>query len=991
MRSECCQSNEQHPLIVKTAHYQMMFSATGKLISFLDSRGAEQLKAGDPGRAFHLLLNMQTEIPLCELEFLDGNILKCSSANRTQSVHWLVTPRERYCHFKLVRLEGIPAENVLTMHFGLNSERRVKAFDTDYMTFVLNRGGADNAGVEHAHENALVTRSVFDNDVQVLCEFIWNRDKGNPLGSFALYTAASEDEEDDIILEIWANETLPHPRVEGAWTHGRARAWVAEWHRRFAQRNQMMIEGDSLEELYEGAEYARRAGCNEVYLFTNSWRNKGFWPMEELNWALRPDIYKNGERDLREFSDHLARHNMRLNIHYVSGGFGLKDPQYAVNPDERLASYGAFSLAGAIGEADTTILVKPQGGTQCPYVVDDSRAYIRLPGLYKVHGFHYIRIGREIVRAGDFLDTDKEVWTLANCRRGVNGVISAHGVEEPVRGLIDTYNINLIPDNDSTLLAEVAEQFAGLVNRCRLSHVEYDGAEIHNYNGNWGYQKFTSLVYGKLDHPVTAHDSGAAQPKCHIEYRLNATRKLMEGNCSYSHGNYSIPFTLHTNSRLAVNKLESHYTLSQGYKGGAMGLAKPEPMFGVRPKNLKAHGQIEDLLAILRTWREVAAHLTPEQRKIVERNFTHLPPRYERSHHLASEQVLVAREEDGKLKLVPTTILTREKGDILWQHGQEHGPIAPKQFVRLGDSLQLRNPHARQTPRFLIRLAQGYDYDAETRSAFEFQKMAGEAGERAHLFVAGNVADTGAEDLGIGCNMRLDPRQDDFSGSSLTSVSVEAGGYVFEARNPVASDYYEAYKLPAFPCRVNMIGHRGLGMTIEGDGSGALFIVQIAGRDYVTLIDFKGERYVEILNGEVAWHDGNWGWRMATKSTRYSGVKGFKMGFCHIPPGAHARIRVSQIKLLREIKVPLKELTIRNSLGSITVRADILTGDYIEYEGEDVATVYDANFNKKQVVNVGKKAFEARTGGDTFTFVGDGKAWIEVQLYTEGEAIGVNR
>ena len=658
-----------------------------------------------------------------------------------------------------------------------------------------------------------------------------------------------------------------------------------------------------------------------------------------------------------------------------------------MNPDERLASYGAFALVKPVGEADTAIQIKPLGGTQCPYVVDDPKAYLRLPALFKVHGYRFVRIGREIVRAEEFLDTDKEVWTLSKCQRGINGVVSAHGVEEPVRGLIDTYNINLIPDNDSTLLEEVAEHFAGLVNRCRLSHVEYDGAEIHNYNGNWGYQKFTSLVYSRLDHPVTAHDSGATQPKCHIEYRLNKTRRIMEGNCSYSHGNYSIPFTLNSNSRPAISPLEAQFALSQGYKGGALGLCKPEPMFGVRPSNLKAHGRIEELLATLRVWREVAAHMTPEQRTWVEENFKRPTPRYERSHHLASPHVLVAQEREGHLELVQTTIMTRATGDVLWQNGQEHGPIAPKQFVKLDGELTLANPHATQVPHFLIRVAQAYDYDAATRSAFEFEKVAGEAQERAHTFVAGNSGGCALEDSGIPCNMLLDPKQRDFSGSSLTGIKAGPAGYVLEAHNATGEDYYEAYKLPAFDCRVNMASHRGIGMMIEGDASGALFVIQIAGRDYVVPIDFEGPRYVEIPNGEVSWHEGRWGWRMATKSARYAMVKGFKMGFCFIPPQTQTSITIKQIKLLREMSQTVRELCLSSSLGSLTIRGGMVTGDYVEYTGGTTATIYDANFNRKQVVDVDCRGFKASTGFDTYRFQGDAPVWIEVQLHTAANPV----
>jgi hypothetical protein len=239
--------------------------------------------------------------------------------------------------------------------------------------------------------------------------------------------------------------------------------------------------------------------------------------------------------------------------------------------------------------------------------------------------------------------------------------------------------------------------------------------------------------------------------------------------------------------------------------------------------------------------------------------------------------------------------------------------------------------------------------------------------------------------------MLLDPKQEAFSGQSLTSVEVTEDGYVFEAENPVDSDYYEAYKLPAFDCRANMAGHRGIGMTVTGDGSGALFAVQIAGRDYVVPIDFTGEKYIEILNGEVAWHDGRWGWRMATKHTRYSMVTGFRTGFCHLPPSAKARITVRDIKLLKELNVPLKELTIANDAGKLTIRADIATGDYIEYDGGDTAVIYDRNFHEKQRVPVTNDGFVAATGYDTYRFSGDDDrtAWIEVQLTTEGEEIVV--
>lgn len=987
--TSCCQSTDQHPLTVKTNSYQLRFAATGKLVMFLNARGEEQLNADDPGKSFHLLLNMQTEIPLRELAWLDGNLLKCTCANGTQSVFFQVTPRERYCHFKLVKLVGIPTSSVLTLHFGLNTTGNLKAFDTDYMTFVVGKDGPENDDIEHAHQNSLVTRVVSDNNLQVQFEFIWNRHPGNPLGSFALYAPQDNDDEDDIILEIWANEGLPHPRVDEPWTYERAKQWVADWQEIFAARNLLMLEGTSLEELYEGADWARKAGCNEIYLFTNSWRH-GFMTHNEYNWEIRRDIWPNGESDMRAYSDYLWENGIRLTIHYVSGGLGAEDPMYVVKPDDRLASYGELELVDDIGETDTTIRVRPLNGLELPYLVDDSNAYPRMPGMYRrMFDFHDVRIGDEIIRVGEFLDTDTRVWTLTQCERGTNTVVTAHTTDEPVKGLITAYGRMKLPENDSTLLEEVAKGYAGLLNRCRVWHAEYDGAEIHNYTGNWGFQKFTSLVYENLDHPVTSHDSGAVNPKCHIEHRLNSTRKLMEGHCSYTHGSYSVPFALDSSSRPAVNKLDSHYTLSQGYKGGALGLAKPEPMFGVRPGDLEAHGQIEELLQILRDWREVAASLTDEQRKVIGESFQYLPDRYERSKHLASQNVFVAERREGRLTLVPTTVMTRETGDTLWIHGQEHGAIPPKQFLKLNGSLTLANPNPEQIPKFVIRLAPNYDYNMATKSVFEFEEVAGNAEELTHLFEAGNAPDGEAGKQAINCNMLLDPKQEDFSGQSLTSVKVTDNGYVFEAENPLNTDFYEAYKLPAFTCRANMADHRGIGMTIEGDGSGAIFAIQIAGRDYVVPIDFTGERYVEILNGEVAWHEERWGWRMGAKHTRYAMVTWFRTGFCHVPAGARSSIKVRGVKLLKEIPVPLRELTISNSSGDLELSGDISTGDYIEYDGEDSAVVYDRNWHRKETVKVVNNNFSAPTGYDTYTFNADKKAWLEIQLFTEGQPVRI--
>ena len=51
-------------------------------------------------------------------------------------------------------------------------------------------------------------------------------------------------------------------------------------------------------------------------------------------------------------------------------------------------------------------------------------------------------------------------------------------------------------------------------------------------------------------------------------------------------------------------------------------------------------------------------------------------------------------------------------GDIKWQLGQEFGPIAPRQFLQPGESLELFNPFADQSPEFIIRVLPAFDRGA---------------------------------------------------------------------------------------------------------------------------------------------------------------------------------------------------------------------------------------------------------------------------------------
>ncbi len=78
---------------------------------------------------------------------------------------------------------------------------------------------------------------------------------------------------------------------------------MAEWQKTFADRSQMILEGETIDELRAGLAWAEKAKIKEIYLFTQTWRTDNFWPGANGNLHVNRKIFPRGEEDLRAFSD----------------------------------------------------------------------------------------------------------------------------------------------------------------------------------------------------------------------------------------------------------------------------------------------------------------------------------------------------------------------------------------------------------------------------------------------------------------------------------------------------------------------------------------------------------------------------------------------------------------------------------------------------------------------------------------------------------------
>jgi hypothetical protein len=947
----------------KTERFRLMFGDDGTPTSLLAVPGGEEiLNRSWRSAGFYLESADHKRTLLPHVERLADNRLTAQTADGKQAVVFITRSTDRYVSFRIEKFEGIPADRNTTLHLEMNSKAGARVTELDYMTRVQNESYG----------------------VRVHWDDIWHRAAGEPLGGFALFVRDDEADEDESLLRIWVGEKLAHPKVTGEWTLDRARAWLADWQRIFADRSQLILEGENLDELRAALPWAERARIKEIYLFTQTWRTDNFWPGDHGNIDVNRNVFPRGEDDLRSFSEELRAKNMRLNLHYVSGGIGRTDPKYVgAKPDRRLAGWARGVLAKAASSNDAELVFRPEAGAMYP------------PMLPHFFDHDHVRIENEIVRVGSFEIAADGTWTLKICRRGqFLTKASEHAAGADGQGLVVAFGQNYVPDNDSTLHDEIAVNYAQFLNRCGIPHTEYDGAEIHTYNGLWGYLKFATKVYENVDHPITAHDSSGNAPRCNFEYRFNSSQKILRGTCRFTHGNWSAPVELASPSRVASTPLDANFVLSQGHLGGAMGLCKPEPMFAVSDRSLKAHGLSDAIIETLLNWKAVAHLLTDEQRAKIDASFVKTTSKMpERSHHAASRFVQVARKMAKGFQIVPVCVMTRKTGDILWQQGQEHGAISPRQYMKPGDEISLENPFAAQPAKFIIHVL----WDFDPRGPSEILNGKGNRpAPQAHpsdAFTAGNNGRSIAQ-TNVRPNLVLQPAiaKLRFSGAAALKQSFtnEDTSLRMTAENPDANEVWaDVKKLPEWSAPMDMTGRRGIGMRVTGDGSGALLVFAISGRDYVVPIDFTGTREIEIPNGEVAWSSGAWGWRMDTKHADYAHQHACRIGFGHLPAKTKTSVRVEAITALAEIPAHLESPVIRTGSGTLSVNGYVASGEYLQFDGGDAATVFDDNWNKLRELHVVKKDYAMPYGFAPISIQADAKPWLEVQFMTEGEPMFV--
>lgn len=240
---------------------------------------------------------------------------------------------------------------------------------------------------------------------------------------------------------------LPHPQPGGTWNKQSP----------LVKRSYFFLTNFRETQFDEALALARRGGFDTVLLGQESWsRGTGHYEIDRTHF---PDGLEGLKRTLKRFKDA----GFRVGLHFLPASIYPPDPYLTPVPDSRLVKGATATLAAAI-TASTNYL--PITGPPLNFPAED--------GGYMGQGT-VLQIGDELIAYA--AKSGQAPWGFTGCSRGYLGTLpAAHKKGEPARHLLRSYGYHMV-DLDTSLLDEVAVNFARVADTCGIDMVYFDGSE----------------------------------------------------------------------------------------------------------------------------------------------------------------------------------------------------------------------------------------------------------------------------------------------------------------------------------------------------------------------------------------------------------------------------------------------------------------------------------------------------------------------------------
>ena len=256
-----------------------------------------------------------------------------------------------------------------------------------------------------------------------------------------------------------------------------------------------------------------------------------------------------------------------------------------------------------------------------------------------------------------------------------------------------------------------------------------------------------------------------------------------------------------------------------------------------------------------------------------------------------------------------------------------------------------------------------YDYKAYRADSYVPPRFYTQSGARVRLVEPAALLSGFKQAKVIG---RLLPRFDAASPENIdlfAMMKLEASSIQVAASNPTTAVSWAESRLKEYPVTpaLDVTKHQGIGMYVDGDGSGATLVVRLVckttARDYAVPLDFTGKQWVEIPSSEQGLRVANWG-PVGKGGALWAGINmascnGVAIGLGYLPANGVSNVTVSGLQALSEISQPL--INPKITVGDVTVQAKgtLQAYDHFTLDPEGTFTIYDRAWNTLSNCSVG--------------------------------------
>jgi hypothetical protein len=866
---------QQKPVVIENSHVRYIISEDGKNLAFLDRATNTDYLRRETSSSCALLRRNGKEYPATSASFSNGRLV-LQFAETEVEVYLRLESRNSYIRVTIESVKGGQADSVKFLNIPLT----------------LN-GRPDESFGSCALSLNLITRvdqlPALQTQLQASCHSKFGID-GGKVAIVAMPMEKMLSALKEVLTEA---DEMPRCPVAGPWAHD-----VPFNHGSYLFNFGSLTESN----VDEWTAMARSLGVTQI----DNHGGGGFFRFGDfaLNRAKWPQGWETYQRIVSRLHDAGIG-----SIFHTYAFFIDKRSKYVTPlPDKRLDAFRTFSLAETIGPDDAEISVN-----------EPTQGMSTITGFFE-HNSVVLHIDDELVTFGAV--SQKPPWRFTQVKRGALGTKPAsHQKGTKARHLKECFGL-FVPNPESTLFEEIAENHAEIVNSCDFDGIYLDAIDgssiLRGHDESWYWaSKFVFSIQKRLKKPVGMEMSAMWHHFWQFRTRWQAWdypqrghKRFIDIHAQSVNGGLLLPLHLGWWNFQTFNppQVEPTYPDVIEYLGAKLiGWDAGISLTGaIDHKRLNDVPLFQKAVDILRTCEEL-------------HRSGHFNERAKAKLREPGKEFSLLREEKGKWRFRPT-------------HYDAHVAACSEPWSL---SWTAENPFENQPLKLRV----------------EVLMSAGSYDDPKNIVLA-DLSDpnafTGPPRAAKGVTAKL-------GRAAESNVPHAAGMLAAMNSGKVARNAAWARLDRKFDPFLNLKSHQALGVWVEGDGLGEIIALRLesprhisygAVADRYITVDFTGRRLFTLVETEsvrwsdYVWSDGKWLYNVYRETIDFGTIESLGIWYNSLPKDRQVKCLIGPIKALPMVACKMKNPVITVNESAVILPVEFESGGRLELDGNNGFTVY---------------------------------------------------